>query len=86
LKVLSKEPAARYRTADQFGRVLENFLSQVGPDAELVAAPAHDLPTALQEASPEDRVDWLAAALGLLALIAVGGLIPLWLWVWLLYR
>jgi hypothetical protein len=31
-------------------------------------------------------VDWLAAALGLLALIAVGGLIPLWLWVWLLYR
>ena len=23
---------------------------------------------------------------GLLALIAVGGLIPLWLWVWLLYR
>jgi len=86
LKVLSKEPAARYRTADQFGRVLENFLSQAVPEAALVAAPAHDLPTALQEASPEDRVDWLAAALGLLTLIAVGGLIPLWLWVWLLYR
>jgi len=86
LKVLSKEPAARYRTADQFGRVLENFLSQAPPEAGWVAAPAHDLPTALQEAAPEDRVDWLAAALGLLALIAVGGLIPLWLWVWLLYR
>ncbi len=26
LKVLSKEPSARYRTADQLGRVLENFI------------------------------------------------------------
>ncbi len=28
LKVLSKEPSARYRTADQFGRVLETYLEQ----------------------------------------------------------
>ena len=28
LKVMSKEPAARYRTADQLGRVLTNFLGQ----------------------------------------------------------
>jgi eukaryotic-like serine/threonine-protein kinase len=28
LKILSKEPAARYRTADQLGRILESFLHQ----------------------------------------------------------
>lgn len=87
MKVLSKEPAARYRTADQFGRVLENFVAQdqaLGPD--LAATPVYDLPTALQEVPPEDQLDWLAVALGLVALIAVGGLVPLWLWVWLLYR
>jgi serine/threonine-protein kinase len=87
LKVLSKEPAARYRTADQLGRVLESFLSHsqaLQTDPAAPSLPIHDLPTALQPA--EDRVDWLAAGLGLLALIAVGGLVPLWLWVWLLYR
>lgn len=89
LKVLSKEPAARYRTADQFGRVLESFQAQaqdLGPEIGLAPTPIHDLPTALQEASPEDQLDWLAVALGLVALVAVGGLVPLWLWVWLLYR
>ena len=34
--------------------------------------------------SPLD-IDWATWALALLALIAVGGLIPLWLWVYLLY-
>jgi eukaryotic-like serine/threonine-protein kinase len=32
LKVLSKEPAARYRTADQFGQVLRNLEKQLGGD------------------------------------------------------
>jgi len=39
LKVLSKEPAARYRTADQFGRVLLRF----GTQLEAAPAPALSL-------------------------------------------
>jgi serine/threonine-protein kinase len=31
-------------------------------------------------------IDWLTWGLGLLALIAIGGLIPLWLWVYLIYN
>jgi serine/threonine-protein kinase len=78
LKVLSKEPAMRYRTADQLGRVLENIIKVPAPD------PAPELPTAPLE--PREQVDWIAIALGLASLLAVGGLIPLWLWVWLLYQ
>jgi serine/threonine-protein kinase len=80
LKVLSKEPATRYRTADQLGRVLESIVYTPRPYTE--AEP--DLPTAPVE--PKEQVDWIAIALGLASLLAVGGLIPLWLWVWLLYQ
>ena len=39
LKVLSKEPAARYRTADQLGRVLLRFGTQRDMPATPVAEP-----------------------------------------------
>ncbi len=39
LKVLSKEPAARYRTADQLGRVLVSFTSTSDPYAATAPAP-----------------------------------------------
>lgn len=39
LKVLSKEPSSRYRTADQFGRILESFLHHNGVPAEPVVIP-----------------------------------------------
>jgi serine/threonine protein kinase len=91
LKVLSKEPAARYRTADQLGRVLMTYASQAGM-AEVMPAsmpapePVHD-PEAMTAPMDvgADQVDWLAVLLGLLAFIAVGGLIPLWVWACLLY-
>jgi serine/threonine-protein kinase len=127
LKVLSKEPATRYRTADQFGRVLVTFTQQsstVTPltfpqtttEAETEPSPApaqpepppypqpatpgqplpsyaETLPTAdpqpvlysLPEESPLN-IDWGTILLGLFALIAVGGLIPLFLWVYFLYQ
>jgi serine/threonine-protein kinase len=89
LKVLAKEPSSRYRTADQFGRVLTTF-AESQPAA---ARPAR--PPAAAAVEPEARtsayvpsppsVDWVAVLLGLLALLAVGGLAPLWLWACLLY-
>lgn len=91
LKVLAKEPSARYRSADQFGRVLSTFSAVAAAETPLAptmaprdVAPAEQATTPLPAAS-EDRVDWLALALGLAAFVAVGGLIPLWLWVCLLY-
>lgn len=118
LKVLSKEPSARYRTADQLGRVLMSFNQQAlaaAPSAPIQVSPPKALslapPTAepvllpsvvepdlsseevyVEELPPPEVVvisppsrsgnfDWLTWLLALLALIAVGGLIPFWLWV-----
>ena len=124
LKVLSKEPSARYRTADQLGRVLMS-LGQSSParhengalDTQaaptvfsqpavkpvrvanpslspiLPLKPVHAPGTSIPAASPASirpkaekkdptAVDLITWLLGLLALIAVGGLIPFWLWVY----
>jgi serine/threonine protein kinase len=92
LKVLAKEPAARYRTADQLGRVLQAFAPDRELATEAVQMPEpepvlHD-PEALTAPLPSEGkggFDWLAVLLALIAFIAVGGLIPLWLWACLLY-
>jgi serine/threonine protein kinase len=89
-KVLSKEPSARYRTADQLGRVLETFAvrSETLPPklipAEPAQHPAHAL-TAPMPTGPTGQIDWLGVGLGLLAFLTVGGLIPVWLYACLLY-
>jgi len=101
-KVLSKEPSARYRTADQLGRVLLRFGTQTQPEPapELSLTPEAS-PTYQPEPEPEPvytytpepvlaapsiDIDWLSVALGLLALIAVGGLVPFWMWVYFVYN
>jgi serine/threonine-protein kinase len=154
LKVLSKEPSQRYRTADQLGRVLISFSSaktrpaesQHGPEQAEKPAPATgrpDLqqtippgpisippapastppgrprpraisptPTSTQPTRPVEAaaprkasrttiteqdtpeitapnpidLDWTTVALGLLTVLAVGGLIPLWVWVYFAYN
>jgi len=112
LKVLSKEPAARYRTADQLGRLLlrfgtqrpeptnpalhltpeasNNFATDPGPSKP---RPRLNLPEiTLPEINvpevnvPEVEIDWASVGLGLLALIAVGGLIPFWIYIYFLYN
>ncbi len=103
LKVLSKEPAARYRTADQFGRVLTTLLqthSSSGGIPVLVTANALEdsdstQPYQAAEVSPAANVipqrdnpleiDWITILLALLALLAVGGMVPLFIWVYFVY-
>ncbi len=92
LKVLAKEPSARYRTADQLGQILTNISLNAVPgehspiDAEL-DIPDLELaePTSPQKTSATSEMDWVVVALGLVAFLTIGGLIPLWLWVCLLY-
>jgi len=112
LKVLSKEPSNRYRTADQLGRVLASFDQQPlkkplstgpRPNAGTVVVSSHQrqrsgssLRTELSKPAPPisyqkpalkqstSNFDWLTWLLALLALIAAGGLIPFWLWVYYL--
>jgi eukaryotic-like serine/threonine-protein kinase len=116
LKVLSKEPAARYRTADQLGRVLLRFGTQrdavapptlrltpeatttyqrpetqpnhVHPTAHM-QPPVTSVPETMLPVAPEysePNIDWTSVALGLLALVAVGGLVPFWIYIYFLYN
>jgi serine/threonine protein kinase len=131
LKVLSKEPSSRYRTADQFGRVLISLGQSINatpgsvpmvakptpvelnhtpppsPSAPPKTQPAL-LPTSFPPSSNEPSqvpsmprtnsttvvsrnqnamdIDWGTWALVLLLVITLGGLIPLWVWIYLLYN
>ena len=113
LKVLAKEPSARYRTADQLGRVLLRFGTQQDeipapslsltpetttyqePDSqrfeEAQRKPSQPQPTiSIPEIKlPEvymPEIDWATITLGLFALLAVLGLIPFWIWIFILYN
>ena len=96
-KILAKEPSARYRTADQLGRVLMRFgTMRAEPPIQLSLTPEaannfEEPPAVSRPVSqpisvpaleiPEINldVDWGSVGLGLLALIAWGGLAPLWI-------
>jgi serine/threonine-protein kinase len=105
LKVLSKEPSARYRTADQLGRVLRKFADQELPAAETPSPAAETIRKPKRQPSlapailrpnlpPEERmdlaeqldIDWVAVGLALVALLAAGGLIPFWIWVYFAFN
>jgi eukaryotic-like serine/threonine-protein kinase len=98
MKVLSKKPSARYRTADQLGRVLKN-LNRIANDKqkEEINTPLRTVrprsPGAVISAAsattsePVEKkdildFDWITLSMGLLTAIAVSGLIPFWLFVW----
>ena len=134
LKVLSKEPSARYRTADQLGRVLMTFDEQLGSQPASIQPgskpspsgsvsqsqseithpgknaqppfPARTIrqipkpprpvqtgvappPVAPVTATPAENpldIDWITLILGLVTFLAVGGLIPFCLWIYLVYN
>jgi serine/threonine-protein kinase len=86
LKVLSKETTSRYRTADQLGRIVISF-TEIDTQEEISESTESQIEhitlkaiRSLEEKRPVKG--WLTVLLGLLALIAVGGLIPFWLWVY----
>jgi serine/threonine-protein kinase len=123
LKVLSKEPSQRYRTADQLGRVLQTISNRLkgqtpapgspqparrpapsgqtratpprpSPAQRSANAPTHPQPRQARGGTAPSRpvhsepgasffeIDWAAVMLGLVALLAVGGLAPFWFWVY----
>jgi eukaryotic-like serine/threonine-protein kinase len=131
LKVLSKEPSSRYRTADQFGRVLislsrsfkassnaalstektsSNDISRTSTQS--ISAPLKTQPHPPTQISPTDKkiytldnsrrkaqripeaeisqnaldIDWLTWGLVLLAVVTLGGLVPFWVWIYILYN
>jgi serine/threonine-protein kinase len=101
IKVLSKEPAARYRTADQLGRVLMAYqqdtkgtrqkppLITTGTHSSTAATQPFESPTTpegIQKKSNPLDLDWITILLALLTLIAVGGLVPFFLWVFFVYN
>jgi len=131
LKVLSKEPSSRYRTADQLGRVLISLSRPVqAPPQDIsrtvkttsseisrssvqtpptpiqpqISSPSNILPDekkAYSSAKPKPAtgladtpytsqnsldIDWLTWGLVLLAVITLGGLVPLWVWIYMLYN
>ena len=57
-KVLSKEPSRRYRTADQFGRVLETFgTREPAPISEPISVPVPPPPVDIPDPTPEPELD-----------------------------
>lgn len=103
LKVLSKEPAARYRTAGQFERVLNTLMQTLISSAEPIPAPTESVEVKSDSTQPYQapststsaqrmtrgenplEIDWITILLALLALVAVGGLVPLFIWVYFIY-
>lgn len=95
LKVLSKEPSARYRTADQLGQVLSMLYEKRNSKEEVLPVPQimpetvektriKPPPVQYEDANPVNkvRVDWKLIWLELLTILLVGGLIPFWLFIW----
>lgn len=84
-RVMAKEPAARFRTAEQFGRMLMEYRRMADQSTGLQSAvpvAQADSTTVGTIAHPTEPAvpigtDWLAWILGTLAVIAVIGLIPL---------
>lgn len=109
MKVLSKEPSARYRTADQLGRVLSKYgnysqetessyksssdTAKAPPSSTQISYPATSTrnlparePDLEQEGSSFRDIDWVVVMLALIALLAVGGLIPFWMMIYFSYN
>ncbi|MEW6093729.1 MAG: hypothetical protein AB1531_07175, partial [Chloroflexota bacterium] len=74
----------------QLGRVLMNFgNTRASPSLALTPEAAPDIEmdtTPMPRTEPALKMDWVSVGLGLLALLAVLGLIPFWMWVYFAYN
>ncbi len=98
LKVLAKEPSARYRSADQLGQVLSTFNQDVDPGYPVENEPVVVRPVSRPKpgrknpsagrikgwlTNEKTGIDWVSIGLGIMAVISVGGLIPYWTYIFL---
>jgi len=83
LRMMAKEARERFRNGEQAARFLRGLLHQSTPGAARLAGAGGIEPPL--ENRPASGMDWLAVGLAFLALIAIGGLVPLTMWVYLLY-
>jgi eukaryotic-like serine/threonine-protein kinase len=97
MKVLSKEPSQRYRSADQLGNVLATVKHHLGLSygetlkGKIPPLPPFPTPVPISyEDSPNKKqkgtFDLAIISLELLCLLMVGGLIPFWLFVFYFIR
>ncbi|RME40512.1 MAG: serine/threonine protein kinase, partial [Caldilineae bacterium] len=77
-RALEKDPARRFHSADQLKQALLEFQRSQTPVTSFHAPVRGYAPAA-------PRYDWLGLVLGLLAVIAILGLIPLWIQVYRAY-
>jgi serine/threonine protein kinase len=91
-RMLEKDPGARYQDGNEAAIALRRLAAVLRFDL-LASPPARtevQTTSAGSEEAPaaegEGRIDWKAVGLGFLTLVAVGGLVPLWVWVYLAYH
>jgi serine/threonine protein kinase len=94
LRCLSKEPSARFRTADQLGSVLAIILEKYSIQTSDKDNTSVKPPTLIVKNNPssiiyEDfspgkntTIDWQLIGLELLCVLLAGGLLPFWLFIW----
>lgn len=90
LKATAKEASERFTDAAQFGKALQELIDK--PIHKEVSKPirkarpqksnSDDTKKIKIQHQKKEGIDWAAILLGLLALIAAGGLVPFWLYVW----
>ena len=76
-RAMAKDPAARYATAEELGQALRD-LRRWGEEVTAVQRPVTERAPSSRRAAAEGGRDRLGLLLGLVALLAVVGLIPLW--------
>ncbi|MGA2112099.1 MAG: serine/threonine-protein kinase [Anaerolineales bacterium] len=92
-RMLEKNPQDRYRDGNEAAAALSVLAPDLGVEplpatTARAAGPTGDArpEKSLMAKCGEGRIDWKAVGLGFLALVAVGGLFPLWVWVYLVYH